>query len=167
MRTDQSDAHISTVTVAHGDRPVQTKCDVIADMIPVCVCEDTCPHSVTHFLIMPDRHRISVSKFLLLCMCVAYHKELRFSYYQVWVLTQHCCCSNVVRHLLTASDSLSQSLMPPAYQHCWHFHYINVSVYVSVFRKGVSEDRVSLEDREHAKRIVYSVVYGAGENCYP
>ncbi|XP_051755367.1 DNA polymerase nu-like [Ctenopharyngodon idella] len=28
--------------------------------------------------------------------------------------------------------------------------------------KGVSEDRVSLEDREHAKRIVYSVVYGAG-----
>lgn len=54
--------------------------------------------------------------------------------------------------------------MPPAYQHCWHFHYINVSVYVSVFRKGVSEDRVSLEDREHAKRIVYSVVYGAGEN---
>ncbi|NP_001093496.1 DNA polymerase nu [Danio rerio] len=28
--------------------------------------------------------------------------------------------------------------------------------------KGVSEDRVSLEDREQAKRIVYSVVYGAG-----
>ncbi|XP_073691896.1 DNA polymerase nu [Garra rufa] len=28
--------------------------------------------------------------------------------------------------------------------------------------KGLSEDRVSLEDREHAKRIVYSVVYGAG-----
>ncbi|CAM4519916.1 unnamed protein product [Leuciscus chuanchicus] len=28
--------------------------------------------------------------------------------------------------------------------------------------KGVSEDTVSLEDREHAKRIVYSVVYGAG-----
>ncbi|XP_051984660.1 DNA polymerase nu [Xyrauchen texanus] len=28
--------------------------------------------------------------------------------------------------------------------------------------KSVSEDRVSLEDREHAKRIVYSVVYGAG-----
>uniref|UniRef100_A0A672RWP1 DNA-directed DNA polymerase n=1 Tax=Sinocyclocheilus grahami TaxID=75366 RepID=A0A672RWP1_SINGR len=28
--------------------------------------------------------------------------------------------------------------------------------------KGVSEDRVSVEDREHAKRIVYSVVYGAG-----
>ncbi|KAK7170733.1 hypothetical protein R3I94_000818 [Phoxinus phoxinus] len=28
--------------------------------------------------------------------------------------------------------------------------------------KGVSEDTLSLEDREHAKRIVYSVVYGAG-----
>lgn len=28
----------------------------------------------------------------------------------------------------------------------------------------MSEDTVSLEDREHAKRIVYSVVYGAGEN---
>ncbi|XP_067300083.1 DNA polymerase nu-like isoform X2 [Pseudorasbora parva] len=28
--------------------------------------------------------------------------------------------------------------------------------------KGVSEDRVSSEDREHAKRIVYSVIYGAG-----
>ncbi|XP_057219372.1 DNA polymerase nu [Triplophysa rosa] len=28
--------------------------------------------------------------------------------------------------------------------------------------KGVSEDKVSLEDREHSKRIVYSVVYGAG-----
>uniref|UniRef100_A0A672S0Z3 Polymerase (DNA directed) nu n=1 Tax=Sinocyclocheilus grahami TaxID=75366 RepID=A0A672S0Z3_SINGR len=28
--------------------------------------------------------------------------------------------------------------------------------------KGMSEDRVSLEDREHAKCIVYSVVYGAG-----
>lgn len=27
----------------------------------------------------------------------------------------------------------------------------------------MSEDRVSLEDREHAKRIVYSVVYGAGK----
>ncbi|KAM9500848.1 DNA polymerase nu [Clarias gariepinus] len=29
--------------------------------------------------------------------------------------------------------------------------------------KGVSEDRVSAEDREHVKRIVYSVVYGAGK----
>ncbi len=28
----------------------------------------------------------------------------------------------------------------------------------------MSEDRVCLEDREHAKRIVYSVIYGAGEN---
>ncbi|XP_065104594.1 DNA polymerase nu [Paramisgurnus dabryanus] len=28
--------------------------------------------------------------------------------------------------------------------------------------KGMSEDKVSLEDREHAKRIVYSVIYGAG-----
>ncbi|XP_056628492.1 DNA polymerase nu-like isoform X2 [Triplophysa dalaica] len=28
--------------------------------------------------------------------------------------------------------------------------------------KGVSEDKVSLEDREHSKRIVYSLVYGAG-----
>ncbi|KAK3567699.1 hypothetical protein QTP86_021632 [Hemibagrus guttatus] len=30
-------------------------------------------------------------------------------------------------------------------------------------RKGVSEDSVSAEDREQAKRIVYSVVYGAGK----
>lgn len=30
-------------------------------------------------------------------------------------------------------------------------------------RKGVSEGEVTSEDREHAKRIVYSVVYGAGE----
>lgn len=37
MRADQSDAHISTVTIAHEDRPVKTKCDVIADMSPVCV----------------------------------------------------------------------------------------------------------------------------------
>ncbi|TNN72013.1 DNA polymerase nu [Liparis tanakae] len=29
-------------------------------------------------------------------------------------------------------------------------------------RKGVSEGEVTSEDREHAKRIVYSVVYGAG-----
>ncbi|KAI4884978.1 hypothetical protein NFI96_020253 [Prochilodus magdalenae] len=29
--------------------------------------------------------------------------------------------------------------------------------------KGVNEDSVSSEDREHAKRIVYSVVYGAGK----
>ncbi|XP_046707055.1 DNA polymerase nu isoform X4 [Silurus meridionalis] len=29
--------------------------------------------------------------------------------------------------------------------------------------KGISEDSVSAEDREHAKRIVYSVVYGAGK----
>ncbi|XP_074518459.1 DNA polymerase nu [Halichoeres trimaculatus] len=28
--------------------------------------------------------------------------------------------------------------------------------------KGMSEDKVTTEDREHAKRIVYSVVYGAG-----
>lgn len=31
-----------------------------------------------------------------------------------------------------------------------------------LFRKGLSEGEVTLEDREHAKRIVYSVVYGAG-----
>lgn len=30
-------------------------------------------------------------------------------------------------------------------------------------RKGVREGEVTSEDREHAKRIVYSVVYGAGE----
>lgn len=30
-------------------------------------------------------------------------------------------------------------------------------------RKGVSEGEVTSEDREHAKRVVYSVVYGAGE----
>ncbi|XP_035375880.1 DNA polymerase nu [Electrophorus electricus] len=29
--------------------------------------------------------------------------------------------------------------------------------------KGIHEDRVSSEDREHAKRIVYSVIYGAGK----
>ncbi|KAL7822680.1 hypothetical protein AOLI_G00331070, partial [Acnodon oligacanthus] len=28
--------------------------------------------------------------------------------------------------------------------------------------KGINEDSVSSEDRDHAKRIVYSVVYGAG-----
>ncbi len=37
MRDDQSDAQISTFTVARGDRPVKTKCDLIADMSPVCV----------------------------------------------------------------------------------------------------------------------------------
>lgn len=30
-------------------------------------------------------------------------------------------------------------------------------------RKGMSENEVTSEDREHAKRIVYSVIYGAGE----
>lgn len=30
-------------------------------------------------------------------------------------------------------------------------------------RKGIGEGEVTSEDREHAKRIVYSVVYGAGE----
>lgn len=35
-----------------------------------------------------------------------------------------------------------------------HCHYL---------RMGVSETEVTAEDREHAKRIVYSVVYGAGE----
>lgn len=30
-------------------------------------------------------------------------------------------------------------------------------------RKGLSEKEVTSEDREHAKRVVYSVVYGAGE----
>lgn len=33
-------------------------------------------------------------------------------------------------------------------------------------RKGVSEGEVTSEDREHAKRIVYSVVYGAGEHTH-
>ena len=31
------------------------------------------------------------------------------------------------------------------------------------FRKGVSESEVTSEEREHTKRIVYSIVYGAGE----
>lgn len=33
-----------------------------------------------------------------------------------------------------------------------------------LYRKKVSEAEVTSEDREHAKRIVYSVVYGAGED---
>jgi len=37
MIADHFDAHISTVTIAHVDRPVKTKCNVIADMSPVCI----------------------------------------------------------------------------------------------------------------------------------
>jgi len=31
---------------------------------------DSCPHSLTYFLMTPDRPSISVSMFLLLCVCV-------------------------------------------------------------------------------------------------
>ena len=47
------------------------------------------------------------------------------------------------------------------------FPYSLSSFSLCLSRKGVSEGEVSSEDREHAKRIVYSVVYGAGEKNYP
>lgn len=33
-------------------------------------------------------------------------------------------------------------------------------------RKGVSETELTSEEREHTKRIVYSIVYGAGEYAH-
>lgn len=38
---------------------------------------------------------------------------------------------------------------------------MSLSQFLSL-RKGMSEAEVTSEDREHAKRIVYSLVYGAG-----
>lgn len=40
--------------------------------------------------------------------------------------------------------------------------HLSLSLNLSL-RKGLSEKEVTSEDREHAKRVVYSVVYGAGE----
>uniref|UniRef100_A0A4W4EJ68 DNA-directed DNA polymerase family A palm domain-containing protein n=1 Tax=Electrophorus electricus TaxID=8005 RepID=A0A4W4EJ68_ELEEL len=64
--------------------------------------------------------------------------------------------------------SLSHMMCPPAH-HCYlRLPYITNTLpvlFVCLFlsRKGIHEDRVSSEDREHAKRIVYSVIYGAGK----
>lgn len=38
----------------------------------------------------------------------------------------------------------------------------NIYFILFSFRKGLNMEDVSSEDREHAKRIIYSVIYGAG-----
>lgn len=37
-------------------------------------------------------------------------------------------------------------------------------IFVCLFRKGIPSEQVKHADREQAKRVVYSVVYGAGRH---